>query len=74
MKFNIIFRGYLLLFFNVYYEFNENTDGSMQKVLYNIRVYLLSISQIMKINLFYDFFSSIQSQIPTDYVPYFSFQ
>jgi hypothetical protein len=30
IELNIIFPGYLLLFFNVYYKFNKNIDGSMQ--------------------------------------------
>jgi hypothetical protein len=32
IKLNIIFRDYLLLFFIVYHEFNENIDGSMQQL------------------------------------------
>jgi hypothetical protein len=41
---NNIFRGYLLLIFIVYYEFNENISGSMHQLnrYYTTYIYIIS--------------------------------
>jgi hypothetical protein len=63
IKRNTIFRGYLLLFFIVFYEFKENIGGSMQNLTGIIQYIFIvfRISQIMKIYLFNYFFNNISN-------------